>query len=175
MSRHIPVIETEDLFLAKAVFEDWEDIYHNVWSHAETAEFMMWDVTENEEDAQDRMRRTINFQKMHNTYLVYEKSTDRAIGFAGAERREDGKFEETGIALGPAFTHRGYGKQVLQALIDLCVKTWGHGTFIYCHFEGNTASQKLAESMGFELYEKAEVMHMRDEVPVIQYRYRREI
>ena len=84
-------------------------------------------------------------------------------------------FEETGIALGPAFTHRGYGKQVLQALIDLCVKTWGHGTFIYCHFEGNTASQKLAESLGFRLYETEEVMHMRDQIPVKQYRYRKEI
>ena len=53
------MIETPDLILKQAVFEDWQDLYVNVWRHPETARYMLWDVTESEEAARDRMRRTL--------------------------------------------------------------------------------------------------------------------
>ena len=44
-------METEDLILGKAKYEDWKSIYHNVWSRPETAEYMVWKVTVNEDEA----------------------------------------------------------------------------------------------------------------------------
>ena len=51
------MMETKDLILRKAEFDDWKAMYRNVWSHPETARYMMWRVTETEEAAQERIRR----------------------------------------------------------------------------------------------------------------------
>lgn len=33
-------METNDLLLKKAEFEDWKEMYRNVWSESETEKFM---------------------------------------------------------------------------------------------------------------------------------------
>lgn len=50
---------------------------------------------------------------------MYEKSSGQAIGFAGMEEMEPGVYEDMGIALGPDFVGRGYGKQIVNAMVDL--------------------------------------------------------
>ncbi len=145
------MIETESLILNKAVFSDWKDMYENVWSHPESAAYMTWNITTNEEDARIRIQKTIAFQKEHDTWLVYEKSTGRAIGFAGVGEIEPGVCQETGICLGPAYVGKGYGKQILQGLIRYCREELGAGEFVYSTRENNTASNRLAVSFGFTL------------------------
>lgn len=86
------ILETKDLVLGKAKYEDWEAMYRNVWSNPETARYMQWRVTEGEEDARARIQRTIEFQKTHDTYLVYEKASGEAIGFAGRRKELPGLF-----------------------------------------------------------------------------------
>lgn len=49
-------LETDNLILKKAEFEDWKSMYRNVWSRPETAEHMAWCVTTDEEDAKARIR-----------------------------------------------------------------------------------------------------------------------
>mgnify|MGYP000205284913 CR=1 FL=1 len=66
-------METKDLILRKAEFDDWKAMYRNVWSHPETARYMMWRVTKTEEAARERIRRTIEFQREHDTFFVCEK------------------------------------------------------------------------------------------------------
>lgn len=142
-------METKDILLKKAVFEDWEAMYRNVWSHEETARYMMWSVTTNEEAAQERMRRTIQFQSCHDTYFVYEKESGQAIGFAGIEKISDDKYEEVGIALGPEYVGKGYGKQILQLLVERS-KQFGAKEFYYSSRRENEASLALAKSCGFQ-------------------------
>ena len=110
------MLETKDLILDKAGFEDWEAMYRNVWRHPESARYMRWRVTMDPADAPDRMRRTIEWQKVHDTYLVYLRSDGEAIGFAGVERTGPAVWEEAGVCLGPDYVGRGYGKQILQRL-----------------------------------------------------------
>ena len=86
--------ETKDLILKKAEFEDWKTIYYNLWRHKESAKYMLWQPTETDEDAKDRMKRTIAFEeKPENKYalFVYLKKTGEAIGFAGMRELEPGK------------------------------------------------------------------------------------
>lgn len=45
------MLETKDLILDKAKFSDWEGMYENVWSHPESAKYMLWKLTTNEDDA----------------------------------------------------------------------------------------------------------------------------
>lgn len=155
------MLETKDLILDKARQEDWQAMYRNVWSHPESARYMMWSVTRREEDAPDRMRRTIEFQRSHNTYLVYSKSTGEAIGFAGVEQLSPTAWEEAGICLGPAFVGKGFGKQILQCLIQYA-KGLGAQEFIASAREENQASRGLIESMGFTPFGAEEKTDQRD-------------
>lgn len=141
-------METEDIFLGKAKPEDWEAMYRNVWSQPETARFMMWQVTENKEAAKERMKRTILFQESHDTYLVYEKKSRQAIGFAGIGKIGPGIYEEMGIALGPEFAGKGYGKQILRLLMEYCTYSLHGKEFFYHTWSDNEASKALALSCG---------------------------
>ena len=100
-------METKDLLLGKAKPEDWESMYRNVWSRPAVARFMQWRITTSAADAQARMERTIAWQKNHDTYLVYEKSSGQAIGFAGVEEIAPHIYQDAGIALGPEFVGKG--------------------------------------------------------------------
>jgi hypothetical protein len=81
-------METEDIILGKAKYEDWSSIYRNVWSRPETAEHMAWKVTADEDGARERIQRTITWQKTHDAWLVYERGSGQAIGFAVRSRRQ---------------------------------------------------------------------------------------
>lgn len=105
-------LETKDLILKKAEFEDWKTIYYNLWRHKESAKYMLWQPTETDEDAKDRMKRTIAFEeKPENKYalFVYLKKTGEAIGFAGMRELE------------PVFMKR----QALHLDRNLCKKDMG--------------------------------------------------
>ncbi len=143
------ILETKDLLLKKAEFEDWRTIYHNVWSKPETARYMAWRVTEDEEEARERMKRTIKYQKEHDTYLVYEKKSGQAIGFAGVEEIRPHIYQDASIALGPEYVGRGYGKQILRLLMEYCASLGGE-VFYYSTRSANEASRALALACGFQ-------------------------
>lgn len=51
------MIETLELALKKPEFEDWKSIYVNLWSHDESAKYMLWRPVHNEEEAKERMKK----------------------------------------------------------------------------------------------------------------------
>ncbi|MDE6202714.1 MAG: GNAT family N-acetyltransferase [Lachnospiraceae bacterium] len=140
-------MEAEDIILGKAKYKDWRSMYRNVWSRPETAEYMVWKVTSDEDGARERIQRTIAWQETHDAWLVYEKGSRQAIGFAGVEEIEPLIYHETGIALGPEYVGRGYGKQILRLLMKYCI-TLGGQEFCYSTRSGNLASKALALSCG---------------------------
>lgn len=143
------MIETKNLIMDKAKFSDWKDMYENVWSQPESAKYMAWNITANEEDAKTRIMKTIAFQKEHDTYLVYGKSSGKAIGFAGVEKIEPHIYQEAGICLGPNYVGKGFGRQILQGLIQYCKEKFDAKEFLYSTREENKASNGLAMSFGF--------------------------
>ena len=149
LEEHFKMIETESLILDKAKFSDWKEMYCNVWSRPESAKYMVWNINTSEENAKIRIIKTIKFQKEHDTYLVYEKSSGKAIGFAGVEKIEPYIYQEAGICLGPDYVGKGFGKQILQGLIQYCKEEFGAKEFIYSTREENRASNQLAKSVGF--------------------------
>lgn len=151
-------LETKDLVLKKAEFTDWKAIYKNLWMHEKSARYMLWTPTKTEEDAKARMFRTIEFEKKpENKYLflVYLKETGEAIGFAGMREREPEIYEECGIALGPDFVRKGYGRQILNALTDE-VKKAGAKKFYACNRVNNVASRELQLACGFQFESMSE-------------------
>ncbi len=168
-------IEASDLYLDKARFCDWSDMYENVWSRPECSRYMRWSLTENENDAQIRIRKTIEFQRDHDTYLVYEKKSGKAIGFAGVEKIFTLACEEAGICLGAEYMGKGYGKQILKALMDYAGKEYGAKEFLYSTREENTASKKLAAFFGFKQVGSENMVDDRDGHTYKILRYRKSL
>lgn len=141
--------ETNRLILRKAVFSDWEQMYRNIWCHEETARYMLWRVTESEPAARERMERTIAFQQSHHAWLVIDKESGEAIGFAGL-REEKGVCEDTGIALGPGYIGRGLGSELLGELMRIAREELGAQRFIISCHSKNAASRNMILRCGFQ-------------------------
>lgn len=142
-------IETKDLILKKASMEDLDDMYINIWSQEETAKYMLWVPARSIEEARDRMIKTIEYQKNNIAYLVFEKKSGQAIGFAGMKEVEDKVYEDSGIGIGLKFVSCGYGKQILMALVEYCFYDLGAIKIMCSCRSENIASKRLQQSCGF--------------------------
>lgn len=159
-------LETKDLIIKKGEQKDWKDMYYNLWRHADSAKYMLWSVTTSEEDAKERMARTVKFEESHPyTWIVYEKQSNQAIGFAGMEEIENGVFEDMGVALGPDFVGKGYGKQIINAMVDFARDELMAKKFLLSYREGNEASKRLQESCGFQYSHTIEKIDPRNDMP----------
>lgn len=167
--------ETKDLILKHPELSDWRDMYQNLWSHAESARYMLWEPSTDEASAEARMQRTIAFQKGKPLWTIYEKKSGQAIGFAGIEPLENGVCQEAGIAIGPAFVGRGYGKQILNALIAYARSELDCHTFWACCREQNTPSRGMILSCGFSFSHAEKMTDPRNGKVYIMEHYKQEL
>ena len=143
------MLETKDLIIKKAEYEDWKDLYHNILSQSESTKYMLWNVTSSEDEAKEGMKKMIFAQEKFLYYwTVYEKKSGQAIGWANFAEVEKGVVEDHGIAIGPAFVGKGYGKQILNAVTDFFRES-GAKKLILSYRSQNIASQKMQEACGF--------------------------
>ena len=155
-------IETKDLYLAKAKMEDLDSIYNNFWKHEETAKYMNWTPCKNIEEAKERLIGAIEFQKNRIGYFVYEKSTKQAIGMVGIKEIAPKVYEDGGIGIGPNFTGKGYGKQILNALLFYTFNILNADKFIAsCHTE-NIPSAKMQLACGLKYTHSEMVTRKKD-------------
>ena len=168
--------ETKDLILRKATMDDWKAMYWNIWRHPESAKYMAWDVTSTEEAAMARMEQTIAFQAAHDCHwTVVEKGSGEAIGWAGMEKVSEDACRETGVALGPKFTGKGYGTQLLNFLTEYARNTLGAKRFLACRNKENKISKKLLHRCGFVYTHSENAIHHRDGIPCIFDYYAKEL
>lgn len=84
-------------------------------------------------------------------YFVYEED-DRVLGYCYAhqwkERAAYSKTLETTVYLHKDATHRGIGSLMVRHLVDLC-RAQGYHALIACITEGNEASVRMHEKIGF--------------------------
>ncbi|MBQ8518290.1 MAG: GNAT family N-acetyltransferase [Agathobacter sp.] len=168
------MLETKDLIIKQAEQKDWKDMYYNLWRHAESAKYMLWDVTTSEEDAQIRMEKTIAYERNHPyAWFVYEKASGKAIGFAGMIEIEPGIFEDTGVALGPDFVGKGYGKQIVRAMENYVKNDLGAKKMVLSARSQNIASKKVQQACGFVYSHSEEKVDPRTgEHYVLEYTYK---
>lgn len=143
-------IETKDLILRKAKQEDWKSLYYNLRCHEESAKYMSWTPDKSEQETQNRIQKTIINQSLFKyTFHVCLKQNNEVIGYANFARIDNTSYEDNGIALGPNFVHKGYGKQILNAVAEQ-LKADGVKK-LYCGYrQKNIASKMLQESCGFQ-------------------------
>lgn len=143
-------LETEDLVLKRGDIKDAGKMHENFFKEKESAKYMLWQPTQTVKDAETKIQKWKKYRDF--LYFAYLKETDEPIGFVCINQNRTNPliFDEIGICVGSKFKRNGYAKQMLKAVLDLC-KTLGAEKFEYTCMKGNVASQKLAESFGFEL------------------------
>ena len=142
--------ETEHLILRKARPDDTEYMLKNVWSDESLSKYMLWKPTFTKEEAEDRMKRTMNYQKSATAYFVCLKETDEPIGFCGIKEVSPGVYEDSGICIASRYQRHGYGKEMVKALLYIAFNWFGGKEFIYGCWKENTPSAALAKSLGFK-------------------------
>ena len=167
--------ETNRLQLKHPVFSDWEGMYRNLWCRRESAKYMLWNVTTSAEDAQERMRRSIAFQAGRPAWFVYEKRSGEPMGFAGFREIEPGIFEDTGIAIGPAFVGKGYGKEILNLLTKIAKTEYGAAKFIASCRSQNAASRRMILGCEFLYTHQEPRIDPRDGIPFVLEFYGKEL
>ena len=154
--KYVTQLETKDLILGKAKQEDLESVFNNYWSSEKTSKFMLWLPQKNLQEAQERLNKTIEFQKDHLAFFVYEKSTGEVIGQAAMIEIEPDIYEDGGVGMGEKFVGKGYGKQILKCFIDYLFGELNAKKIICsCHTD-NIPSAKLQQSCGLK-YERSEM------------------
>ena len=105
------VLEGKIIRLRKAREDDYQSMLKHVWSDEAVYRWMLYQPTLTEEDARERCRRSMEYQKDHYAYFVTLKETDEAIGLCAIRENTPGHYDESGICIGTAFQGKGYGKE----------------------------------------------------------------
>ena len=79
---------------------------------------------------------------------------------------EPGVYEDTGVALGPEYVGKGYGTQVLNALVEEARRV-GARRFIASCRKANLASHNLQLTCGFVFTHEEERVDPRDGQPYV--------
>ena len=148
----------EHIILRKAKPNDYNSMLKNIWSDEEVYKWMLFKPTLTIDDAIDRTNRSIEFQKDHYAYFVALKDTDEAIGYCGIKEYEKDKYEECGICIARQYQNKGYGKEILELLLDLAFNKLNGSTFRYGYFTNNIKSKKLANHFNFKYDSKEELI-----------------
>ena len=113
-------------------------------------------------------------KEVKTEFFVCEKASGQAIGIAGIKELKPGYWTITDVAIGPDFHGKGYGKQIVNALLNLAFEEPGAIEVAYDCFTQNAVSKKLAFSCGFTCShsEEAEIMKNGEKVILDYYKFR---
>lgn len=164
------VLETKDLILRHGSADDWQDLYRNLWSREEVFRYMFRNSCSSEGHASARTAAyAVMHERVKTEFFVCEKASGQTIGIAGIKELKPGCWTVTDIAIGPDFQSKGYGKQMVKALLNLAFAL-GATEVAYDCFTQNEASKRLALSCGFtySYSEEAELVK-NDEKVILDY------
>ncbi|WP_421791764.1 GNAT family N-acetyltransferase [Hyphobacterium sp.] len=157
-----PRIETERLVLREITAADFEPV-HRIWSDPENVRFIGGEPG----TPMQSWRRITNSAGQwpilnYGYWSLDEKASGEFVGLVGfADFRRDSPKgfstdPEIGYALDKRFHGQGYGTEAMRACVDW-MDEYHPGKRTICMIEpANIPSLKIAERLGYEVYEKAD-------------------
>ena len=162
------MLETKSLILKQGSIEDWESLYENLWRHDDVFCYMFNKASATQEAGKKRTALYVEMQKEVKTeFFVYEKASQQAIGIAGMKETAASIFTITDIAIGPHYSGKGYGTQILKALLKYAFEELNAKEVHYDCFQQNEASRNLALSCGFQYLHSEEAELQKNGAKVI--------
>ena len=147
-------LRTKDLIFVSYQDKYAKECHENFLSQAETAKYMLWKTTNNEEEARAKLTAWSSNLRENDVFcLIQEAKSKRIVGFVSFWEIDAGVYGDIGIAIGLDFLKKGYGSQTLSLLIETIKQRKGKEIH-YSHFLENEASRALALKFGFEFYKK---------------------
>ena len=147
----------KNIILRKAKENDYKSMLKNVWGNEEVYKYMLYTPTLTIEEAIIRNEKSMEFQKNNFAYYIALKDSDIAIGLCAIREYDSGSYEERGICLGTDYQGKGYGKEVIELLLDLAFNMLNAKDFLYGYFNDNYRSKHLAELFGFKYLKTIEI------------------
>lgn len=161
---HIPwtILETERLLIRELELSDLDDLFE-VYSYPGMTEYMegLYSYEEEKEYQRAYIENMYRFYG-YGMWLVYEKNTNKLIGRAGLEHRDelDGELE-LGYAIGTPFQRKGYATEACEAIITYAREYLDFDGIVCLIEPGNKASKHLAGKLGFT-FQKIQSIHGTD-------------
>lgn len=155
------MIETKRLLLKEYDEKYITQAHENVFSSLETAKYVLWRPTKNPLEVKDKLEYWLNEVKVSVLWLVHKKEDDEVIGFISVDEIEPSIYGNLGIAIGEKFINKGYGSEVLEALLTY-LSFMGAKEIEYSHFKENEASKRLALKYGFKYYKEGKRLRRYD-------------
>lgn len=147
---HDVQLETKDLIIRKAKKEDYSSLLKNYWSKERTAKFMLWKPIFTEDEAIERINKTINFEVDKPCFIITEKSSGECIGMVGFIEEQPNIYGDCGMGIGCDFVGRGYGSQTLKKMLEYLFETCNAEKVIYTAMKENISSISLQQKFNFK-------------------------
>ena len=128
----------------------------DVWGNEDVYKWMLFTPTKTIDDAKERIKRSIEFQKNNFAYFISLKDNNTPIGLCAIKEYEPNKYEESGICISTKYQGQGFGKEVVSLLLDIAFNKLNAKTFRYGYFIDNISSKKLALYFNFKYNETKE-------------------
>lgn len=143
------MLYTSDLILRPGTPEDGPALFVNLWQHPSVFRYLF---SRPSSDEAAGIQRTTAYAGMHKEvpteFFVCEKATGQPFAIAGVKELSPSHWTITDVAIGPSFQGKGYGTQIIRALVELA---FAHGAqdIAYECFAENEASHQFARRCGF--------------------------
>ena len=140
------IARTERLIIRESVMEDLTAFLAMYGGEAKNP-----DVTQFAESPEETLYLYIKRQYPlygYGLWTIAEKSTGEVIGRIGIENDEAGE-RQLSYLIARKYRRRGYAKEAAQAVLAYAREALAFRDLKLCTSDGNTASQKLAFSLGF--------------------------
>ena len=110
-------METDDIVLRKAKFEDWESMHQKCLVKTGNSQIYAMANNQNRRISKEKKRKPslIKRRMIHTSYT--KKNMVRLLALPGLRKYLPHIFQDAGIALVPEYTGKGLGKQTLQLLL----------------------------------------------------------
>lgn len=151
-------METERLMLRKIRYEDAEVAFANWCGIPSTSRYLSWEPHKDVEETKalfTKWSAHYDSEKTQGHYyhwIVVEKVSEEPMGTIGVDIKEFDSVGVVGYCYGERWWNKGYGTEVLRAVIDYMFDEVGIEAVTSYHSSNNPASGRVMEKSGMRQY-----------------------
>jgi len=157
------IMETKRLKMVTTIDSDILFLYHKIFANDEVCRFTFGERLSLEE-SKAFMKKYFNYNDIFDFSPIIEKSTDKVIGYGGIfpfdYYSKDNQYE-FGYAFERDVWGLGYATEIAMGQIEFIQKHFQNSKIMATTHPKNSASKRVLEKVGMELFEPSIIMGKR--------------